>query len=153
MKASKKDDPYDFVWIVFDLDGHENIPDTFEQALNSKPEIRIGFTAKCFEYYVLLHFVKTTKAFNNCDDVITAVKEYLPDYQKATHQVFDTLAEFQETGITNSEWLMARNQPDLENGARPYDLASFSNIHELVKYLLSLVRPENAGAVEVTNAM
>jgi len=31
--ANKKYDPYDFVWIVFDRDGHENVSDTFEHAL------------------------------------------------------------------------------------------------------------------------
>jgi len=139
IKANKKDDPYDFVWIVFDLDGHENVPDTFEQALTSKPEIKIAFTARCFEYFVLLHFVRTTKAFTKCDDIIKEIKTHLPDYQKAT-DIFDTLEPYKETGLANSEWLMARNQPDMDNGSRIYELSAYSNIHELVNELLGMIK-------------
>jgi len=149
IKAAKKDDPFDFVWIVFDHDGHENIPDTFEQALNSKPPIEIAFTMKCFEYFVLLHFKKTTKAFNKCDDVIAAVKAFLPDYQKASNNIFSILAAYHETGMTNSAWSMERNQPDIDAGSKPYELSSYSNIHELVNYLLSLVQPKTEEAVAV----
>ncbi|WP_177230377.1 RloB family protein [Chitinophaga sp. CF118] len=139
MKAAKKDDPYDFVWIVFDLDGHANVADTFEQALTSRPPIRIAFTAKCFEYFVLLHFVRTTKSFAKCDDIIADVKEHLPDYQKAT-DIFSTLIPFMTTGLANSEWSLARNQSDLDGGRRPYQFSAYSNIHELVNYLLDLIK-------------
>jgi hypothetical protein len=140
IKANKKDDPYDFVWIVFDLDGHENIPDTFEQALTSKPNIRIGLTARCFEYFVLLHFVRTTKAFTKCDDIVKEVKTHLPDYQKAAN-IFEILEPYKKTGLANSKWLMGRNQPDIDNGSRIYELSAYSNIHELVDELMGLVTP------------
>jgi len=149
IKAAKKDDAFDFVWIVFDHDGHENIPDTFEQALHSKPPIHIAFTMKCFEYFVLLHFTKTTKAFNKCDDVITAVKAYIPDYQKASNNIFTTLAAHHETGMANSAWSLERNKPDIDAGSKPYELSSYSNIHELVGYLISLVQTKAEEAVTV----
>ena len=134
IKAAQRIDPYDFVWIVFDKDGHANVADTFEQALQSKQEIRIAFTAHCFEYFVLLHFVRTTKAFGKCDDIVSEVRTHLPDYQKAT-DVFATLAPYAATGMANSEWSMSRNQPDIDDGKRPYELSAYSNIHELVDYL------------------
>lgn len=140
IKANKKDNPYDFVWIVFDRDGHANVPDTFEQALNSKPEIRIAFTAHCFEYFVLLHFVRTTKAFTKCDDIIADVKLYLPDYQKATN-IFTVLLPFMSVGLANSEWSLERNLPDLSSGKRPYQLSSYSNIHQLINELLEMIKP------------
>jgi len=148
IKANKKDDPYDFVWIVFDLDGHENVPDTFEQALKAKPDVRIAFTARCFEYFVLLHFVKTTKAFAKCDDIIKEVKVHLPDYQKAT-DIFKILEPYTETGLANSEWLMTQNQPDIDNGSRIYQLSAYSNIHELVNELLGMIKSLENKAVTV----
>jgi len=132
---------------VFDLDGHENVPDTFEQALSSKPLIRIAFTVRCFEYYVLLHFVRTTKAFSKCDDIIKEVKKHLPDYQKAA-DVFATLEPYMQTGLANSEWLMARNQPDLDKGSREYQLSAYSNVHELVAELLDMTTAPKAKEVD-----
>lgn len=143
IKANKKDNPYDFVWIVFDKDGHANVPDTFEQALTAKPEIHIAFTAHCFEYFVLLHFVRTTKAFTKCDDIIDDVKTHLPDYQKAT-DIFTTLTPYMDTGLANSAWSLERNQADLDTGQKPYQLSAYSNIHELVNALLELIKPPKA---------
>jgi len=147
IKANKKDNPYDFVWIVFDKDGHANVPDTFEQALNSKPEIRVAFTAHCFEYFVLLHFVRTTKAFTKCDDIIGEVKTHLPDYQKAT-DIFTTLVPYMQTGLANSEWSLERNQADIDAVKRPYQLSAYSNIHKLVNYLLDLIKPPAKKAIK-----
>jgi hypothetical protein len=148
IKVNKKDDPYDFAWIVFDLDGHENVPDTFEQALTSKTEIKIAFTARCFEYFVLLHFARTTKAFSKCDDIIKEVKAHLPDYQKAT-DIFDALEPYRKAGLANSEWLMARNQPDIDNGSRIYELSAYSNIHVLVNELMGMIKVPEATAAAV----
>jgi hypothetical protein len=150
IKENKKDNPYDFVWIVFDKDGHANVPDTFEQALTSKPEIQIAFTAHCFEYFVLLHFVRTTKAFTKCDDIIVDVKRYLPDYQKAT-DIFTTLAPYMDRGLANSEWSLERNHADLASGKRPYQLSSYSNIHVLVNHLLDLIKPKVSTTVVATH--
>lgn len=147
IKAARRTDPYDFVWIVFDKDGHANVPDTFEQASTSRPVIHIAFTAHCFEYYVLLHFVKTTKAFTRCDDIISEVRNHLPDYQKAT-DIFETLTPYMATGLTNSEWSLARNQDDIDDGRRPYELSAYSNIHELVDYLMELIGKSRKAAGE-----
>ena len=138
IKDAQKVDPFDFVWIVFDKDGHANVADTFEQSLTSKPKINIAFTAHCFEYFVLLHFVRTTKSFSKCDDIISEVKNHLPDYQKATN-IFATLGPLMQNGLANSEWALKSNRADLEAGRRPYELSAYSNIHELVNYLLSLI--------------
>ncbi|MFD1079889.1 RloB family protein, partial [Longispora fulva] len=59
-KARRENNPYAFIWVVFDKDGHARIPDAFEIARNSRPKINIAFTAPCFEFYILLHFGKTT---------------------------------------------------------------------------------------------
>ena len=67
VKEAKKDKmPYDKVWIVFDRDGHANVPQTFEEARIAK--INIAFSAVCFEIWILLHFERTSRAFQNCDD-------------------------------------------------------------------------------------
>src|SRR5476651_1591419 len=61
--AIRERNPYQFVWVVFDRDGHENIPQAFSDANDLNPPIRIAFSITCFEFFVLLHYKKTTKSF------------------------------------------------------------------------------------------
>lgn len=49
-----------------------------------------------------------------------------------------------QTGLANSEWLMARNQPDLDKGSRVYQLSAYSNVHELVAELLDMTTAPKA---------
>ncbi|MCX6181114.1 MAG: RloB family protein [Bacteroidetes bacterium] len=137
--AKKEDNPYDFVWVVFDRDGHAKLPEAFELARTSNPEIKIAYTTPCFEYFVLLHFKKTTKLFNKCDDVISQIKkEGLPDYQKAT-DLFDLLSEHKDTAVLNGEWVINQSKDDMKAGKKVYELSAYSNVHELVQFLYSLL--------------
>ena len=138
-KAKRERNPYDFVWVTFDRDGHAKIPDAFEIARKSKPEVKIAFTIPCFEYFVLLHFEKTTKPFSKCDGVIHQIKKnWLSDYEKATN-IFKILLPFKDAGIANSEWVVTQFQKDVEFGKRIYELSAYSNIHDLVNILYELI--------------
>ncbi|MEN2415552.1 RloB family protein [Flavobacterium mesophilum] len=137
-KAKRQDkNPYAFVWVVFDKDGHAGIAKAFEIARVA--EINIAFTTPCFEYYVLLHFDRTMKPYTKCDDVISEIKKnHIPDYEKATN-IFKILAPHKDTGLANSEWVCERCEDDIEIGTKIYNLSSYSNIHELVNYLYELI--------------
>lgn len=138
-EAKREKNPYDFVWVLFDKDGHAKIPNAFEIARDTNPKINIAFAIPCFEYFVLLHFEKTTKPFIKCDDVISQIKSRsLPDYEKATN-IFKVLLPFIDTGIENSKWLIEQNRIDIESGKKVYELSAHSNIHELVEYLYGLL--------------
>lgn len=138
-EAKLEKNPYDFVWVVFDKDGHANVADAFEIARASKPEIQIAFTIPCFEYFVLLHFEKTSKPFKKCDDVISQIKRnHIPDYEKASN-IFKLLEENLKVGINNSKWIVNKFQEELDNGERVYNLSAYSNIHDLVLFLYSLL--------------
>lgn len=138
-QAKKEGNPYDFVWVIFDKDGHAKIPDAFELARSSKPEIKIAFTTPCFEFFVLLHFEKTTKPFKKCDEVVSQVqKKWFNDYKKATN-TFEQLLDKKEVGIANSKWVVERAKDDLINGTKIYELSAYSNVHELIEYLYGLI--------------
>lgn len=138
-EAKREKNPYNFVWVIFDRDGHAKIPVAFEIARTSRPEIKIVYTKPCFEYYVLLHFEKTTKPFSKCDDVISYINEkYKIDYKKASN-LFDFLLTQKETGISNGNWVVNQFADEIENGKKIYELSAFSNVHELVEYLYSLL--------------
>ncbi len=137
--AKQEKNAYDFVWVIFDRDGHAKIPDAFEVARISNPEIKIAFTIPCFEYFVLLHFEKTTKPFIKCDSVISQIKKkWLPDYEKASN-IFETLLPNKDIGISNSKWVIEQFSDEIDSGKRIYELSTYSNIHDLVEYLYELI--------------
>lgn len=137
-KAKRERNTYSFIWVIFDKDGHVRIPDAFEIARSNNPVINIAFTVPCFEFFVLLHFEKTTKPFVKCDKVISQIKKnWLPNYEKATN-IFDEIYEKRDIGFSNSQWVQKRADVDIKNGTRVYDLSAYSNIHEIVKFLYDL---------------
>lgn len=142
--AKKEGDPYNFVWVVFDRDGHENIADAFNEASTFNPPIQIAFTVTCFEYFVLLHFKKSTKAYAKCDDVIAELKNYLPDYKKATN-LFSTLEEKMPRGLENSKWCHDHFKDEINAGKKIYSCDPYCNIHKLVNFLFTLINSANPG--------
>jgi len=141
-KAKKESDPYDFVWVVFDRNGHENIADAFNEAITFNPPIEIAFTVTCFEFFVLLHFTKSTKAYLKCDDAISELRKYLPEYRKATN-LFSVLEEHIDVGLKNSKWCQDYFQEEINCGKKIYYCDPYSNIHELVNFLFSLINEDD----------
>lgn len=138
IKEAKKDKmPYEKVWIVFDRDGHANIPATFheKQAVN---EIEIAFSVVCFEYWVLLHFEKTTRLFNDCDSIGSYIRQkHFPEYEKSRNN-YHNLKDKISLAIENAIWTTKQNQNDLNDGLKPYQLQAYTNVHELISFLKDL---------------
>lgn len=136
-EAKRSKSSYDFVWIIFDKDGHQNIPKAFSDAGDVKdPTIEIAFSVSCFEYFILMHFVKTTKPFTKCDDVIKELKRHFADYEKSRN-LFEDLKDKQDIACENCEWLCERGRVDMDNGSKIYDLPSYTNVHHLINALNS----------------
>jgi hypothetical protein len=136
-EAKKEKAPFDFVWIVFDKDGHQNIPQAFSDAKDISPNINVAFSVTCFEYFILMHFVKTTKSFAKCDDVITVLKKHLPEYEKSRN-LFADLKSHQGIALENCEWLDKRCDVDIKNGKKLYELYSYTDVHKLIYALDNL---------------
>lgn len=138
-EAKSEKNPYNFVWVMFDRDGHAKLPDAFELARTSTVEINIAFTIPCFEFFVLLHFEKTTKPFVKCDNVIHQLKkDWLPEYDKSKN-IFDILLPNKEIGLNNSEWVANQFIDEIRAGKKLYELSAYSNVHELVNYLYTFI--------------
>lgn len=131
-KAKKESNPYDEVWLVFDKDGHKNIPEVFNEAKESK--IKIAFSNNCFEYWVLLHFEYTTRTFSKCDSIIKYIKEkkHIEDYDKSK-DVFPILKNKIKKAIDNNQKMLLNLKFDLDNGIKVYELSAYTNVVELVK--------------------
>lgn len=132
-KAKKELNPYDEIWLVFDRDGHKKIPDTFKEAKDSS--IKIAFSNKCYEYWVLLHFEYTSKSFSKCADIISHIsKNHIVGYEK-NKNIFDILKPKMKTAIEYSGRRL--EQVKSENDSNNYiEIDSVTNIHELVTSII-----------------
>ena len=129
----------EFVWVVFDRDGHENIPQAFDEARTCKPPVKIAFSVPCFEYYVLLHFERTTKSYTSCQELAKKVKDYLPAYDKnKDFKLFYELYDKREVAAENAKKCLEHFRPDLEDGRQVYELSAYTNVHELTDFLCAL---------------
>lgn len=130
--------PYNSVWLVFDKDSHPDIPRAFDIARGHKPPINIAFSNICFEYWVLLHFEQTNRAYQNCDALIAYFKRqgYI-DYEK-TKNNYLLLKEEVDTALDNAEWLRQRNQFDIESGIHPMNLNAYTDFDMLFVFLRDL---------------
>lgn len=134
-KASRERNPYNEVWIVTDKDNHANIDSAIEIANDSN--IKVALSVICFEYWILLHFEKTTRHFSKCDEVIYHIrKKHWKDYEKNTDSYFYLQARI-HTAIKNGEWLLKQNQNDIDRGIKITQLSAYTNVHLLVKKLIN----------------
>ncbi len=66
---------YDQVWCVIDQDQHAKLSEALDKATAN--DIKIALSIPCFEFWYLLHFVYTTRAFRNCAELLKVLKPYL----------------------------------------------------------------------------
>ena len=136
-KEAKKDKmPYHSIWIIFDRDGHANIPKTFEEAQDV--QIRIIFSSICFETWILLHFEQRKHACKNYDELQKYIskKKYL-NYDKTNYYTY--LSEtHKQNAKENAKWLHGQNTMDIERNIPIYELNPYTNFDELMDYLEQL---------------
>ena len=124
----------DIFWVVFDRNGHANIDKAFNEAEHA--DIKIAFSAACFEYWILLHFEMTTAGKACCDDVISMIKRnYIPSYTKGEKRAFKALEHLVSTARMNAK--IARNI--VISGAPPsahiYELNPYTDVDILLSAL------------------
>jgi hypothetical protein len=136
----KKDKEYDRVYCVFDKDRHA----TYDNALDKIRRARLGkghsilaiTSVPCFEFWLLLHFVYTTKQFDTgfgsiCANVISDLKAHLPRYAKGNDDTYNSTKDKLNTAIINCIRI-ERYCKDVDT-----DMPS-TKVHELVEYLVNL---------------
>lgn len=141
--ASNKSDPFDHVYCVIDRDRHADFQRAVDQvnAFRSKDtKLHLIVSNPCFEYWILLHFVYTTKLFgangdSPCQELIsTELKKYIPDYEKGDASIMTDLVRNQlGTALANAQRSYAeavRNSIDNPK----------TEMHILVEYLKNLKR-------------
>jgi len=114
LKEYRKEKEYDRVYCVFDKDRHT----TYDTALDRIRRVRLGkghtivaiTSVPCFEFWLLLHFVYTTKQFDTdtgsiCANVITDLKSHIPGYAKGDVDIYQVTRDKLDTAINRSKRL------------------------------------------------
>lgn len=93
------------VWCVMDVEQppHKTICAAVKRAKDTNLEVALSHP--CFEYWYLLHFEETCRSFYKNKEVIKALREHLPNYDKAA-DVFDTLYPNTDTAIRNAKFVI-----------------------------------------------
>ncbi len=131
-KAAKKEkNPYDYIWVVLDKDTHANLVEAINVAAQNN--IRVALSIICFEYWVLLHFEYTTKAFHSSDEIIRYIRtEHYSNYQKGGN-CFNFLRPHINDAVRNAEAI----KQNYDSALKYYELSAYTNVHELVAILIN----------------
>jgi hypothetical protein len=130
-KAKRERNPYNEIWIVLDRDQHANIDKAFDMAYANK--YKIALSVICFEYWILLHFERTTYVFSKCDEIISHIrKNHFPEYFKKAN-AYDDLKDKVNFAIENGKWIVNQNKADIERGQKIYELSAYTDVHLLVE--------------------
>lgn len=110
----KKEKDYDAVYCVFDKDKHPSYAEALDIIRREKSRGKRGCpmyattSIPCFEFWILLHFVYTTKGFDTghgsiCANVISDLKAHIPDYEKGEASTYQLVKARLPTAISNAK--------------------------------------------------
>lgn len=129
-------DAFDKVFCVFDKDAHLNYSDALTTIAAAKPNdtfIAIS-SVPCFEYWLLLHFIYSTRPYSALpgnstgNQVLTDLKAYMPEYVKGAENIFEILKEQLNFAKSNAE--RSLTQAEASQTDNPT-----TQVHKLVGYL------------------
>ena len=104
--------PYDEVWVVFDREATHHVRGKQLPAAISKAaeeEISVALSNPSFEFWLLLHYVFTTKPFSDAQAVIRELKKHIPKYKKRLFPL-DELFALLRTAIKNASACLAHHK-------------------------------------------
>lgn len=132
-------DPFDEIYCVFDKDGHCGYSQALDMLASMTPK-NTYFTINsvpCFEYWLLLHFNFSTRPYtalpqnSSGNQVLTELKNYMPDYEKGQSNIFsDLLSQLEKAKRFAAQSLEEGRRNDTDNPT--------TRIHKLVEVLQGL---------------
>ncbi len=139
-EAQSKIRDFDEVWVVYDKNGytkHAAAVEKAEELIDGK-KVHIAFSSIAFEQWILLHFEKSTVAFEKSEDVINHLtnNQYFEKYEKTgTFDTYKHLSANLLQAVENAAWLRFQ----LRNQRQPiHTLNPYTDVDRLVCKLLKV---------------
>jgi hypothetical protein len=105
----------DEVWCIFDREA-KKYERNFKLALEMAAQpvaagkrLRCAVSNPCFEFWILLHFVRTDKPFCNCQEVLADLKKEAPSYTKSNRSEIEKICNEVSKAVEHARWLRNRN--------------------------------------------
>lgn len=139
-KQERRDEAYDEVWCILDVEGPKNRgPIGKAIKLAGENGVSLCLSNPCFEIWLLLHFVKESRAYASGRQVVDRLKKPWKDhcqkpYKKNDDSIYDSVADLTETAIENARWVREKHHGATKNTA---DCNSSTEIYRLVEYLIN----------------
>ncbi len=115
--------------------------DPFKDSQLSKADAEAGeritvvVSSPCFEIWYLCHFSASTHQFSSNNDVLKALKRYIPEYRKGMPKIWEKIGHKTETAIHNAKLL---EQQCLKKGLKRHTVA-FTPTTEVYKIIEKLI--------------
>ena len=145
-QAENRVEYYDEVWCVLDVEG----PDKRESLENAmvvaqQNDITLCLSNPCFEVWLLAHFLRQSRAYNDCDSVIVQLNSHWQglcgqNYRKNDEQIYSRVSSLTITAIENAKLVREIDHRDIINTA---DANSSTEVYKLVSYLIGSVDSES----------
>lgn len=138
-EAKSKGDTFDHVYCVIDKDEHPTYQEALSEIKDKKPVgvFHVITSVPCFEYWLLLHFIYTTKPYARSENQSQGahakheLKKYLPNYEKNSKNIYKQVMLHTDRAINNA--VRANDEADKANTDNPS-----TQVHVLVTKLRDL---------------
>jgi len=139
-QAENRSEYYDEVWCVLDVEGPDK-RESLEKAMAvaQQNDITLCLSNPCFEVWLLAHFVRQSRAYNDCDSVIVQLNSHWQklcgqNYRKSDEHIYSRVSSLTITAIKNAKLVREIDHCDIINTA---DANSSTEVYKLVIYLIS----------------
>lgn len=115
-KMTEQGAPYDQVFVVIDKDAHSDYMAALDAIKRSKPSsswLAVN-SVPCFEYWLLLHYIDSTKAFSNLpgnssgNQIVSELRKHIKNYEKGSKGIFHQTLNALESKDLNEVVLRAK---------------------------------------------
>lgn len=129
-------DPFDRVYCVFDRDDHARYGEALDILTSATPKETYHAipSVPCFEYWLLLHYVYTTRPYETlpgnsaCAQLLKELRTHMKRYRKGKQPLFATHIDQLEFAMENARRsLEAARQSGTDNPS--------THVHELVEFM------------------
>ena len=124
-----------FCLVDSDIDPVKNMQ--IERAdAQSEKNISIVVSNPCFEVWYLCHYSSSSRQYGSSNDVVKALRQYIPEYKKEMAGMWEIIGNKTETAIRNAKTL---EQQCFERG-NTWHTVDFSPSTEVYKIIELLIR-------------
>lgn len=125
----------DQMWVVADKDGYTKHAEAFNKARDNN--INIAFSSISFEFWILLHYEYTTRAFAKADDIISYLRKKHLEYEKKDRNLYFRIKDQTAKAVKHAK-RVREYQAKANYSEKIFEWNPYTNVDELLKAVKDL---------------